>query len=221
VLISKLKTIRKMKQSYGEKNKFKFLSYEVNNESGELRMTSTKSNDASFSKLIRALEHLGIPLNVDDFESRIRVQKVAYILEFMGVNLGYLFNLYVHGPYSPQLALDYYHCKEGSIGEELNCELSKEEKDVLKRIKKVVKPYTKSEILEGMSTILYLIKEGKIKEPDEAFEILKELKPNLTEKDITLSINGAKMLLFDKTKVTEEMKKELEELEEFGDFFCP
>ncbi|MGC8584355.1 MAG: hypothetical protein ACP5MH_11620 [Thermoproteus sp.] len=41
------------------------------------------------------------------FETRLLVQKVVYFLQRLGLTRGYYFDLYLHGPYSTQLADDY------------------------------------------------------------------------------------------------------------------
>jgi len=46
--------------------------------------------------------------NKNNFEDRVKLQKYVRIAESCGLNLGYKFNLYLRGPYSPDLANDYY-----------------------------------------------------------------------------------------------------------------
>jgi uncharacterized protein YwgA len=67
------------------------------------------------------LEFLKLPreeLKKDEnFLKRLRVQKAAYLLKYLGVQpfTRYDFSLYIHGPYSPDLAREYYSEKsEGS-----------------------------------------------------------------------------------------------------------
>ena len=45
---------------------------------------------------------------MDVFDDRLRLQKIVYLLWGHGIYLGYGFNWYVHGPYSPKLADDGY-----------------------------------------------------------------------------------------------------------------
>lgn len=47
--------------------------------------------------------------NSDDFISRLRMQKYVYLARFFDIDLGYKYNLYLRGPYSPSLAEDYYN----------------------------------------------------------------------------------------------------------------
>ena len=57
---------------------------------------------------------LGIDRDISSFDSRLRIQKIVYILKAMGVNLKYPFEFYKsgHGVYSRKLAEDYYHFKQ-------------------------------------------------------------------------------------------------------------
>lgn len=42
-------------------------------------------------------------ISKDTFDDRLLSQKKMFLLQEMGVNLGYTYNWYVHGPYSPDL----------------------------------------------------------------------------------------------------------------------
>jgi uncharacterized protein YwgA len=44
----------------------------------------------------------------DGLEARVRVQKIAYFLKQLGFGFDYEFDQYYHGPYSQDLANDYY-----------------------------------------------------------------------------------------------------------------
>ena len=69
----------------------------------------------SFVKMLE--ERMGFHFNLDDFKSRLMLQKYVFIASRLGLNLGYEFSLYIRGPYSRDLAYDYYHLPEE--GEEL------------------------------------------------------------------------------------------------------
>jgi hypothetical protein len=54
---------------------------------------------------------LGVEFDdLDQFEGRKKFQKLIYLLQQppFGKDLGYRYNLYIHGPYSPDLAADGY-----------------------------------------------------------------------------------------------------------------
>ena len=74
---------------------------------------------------ISFLESSGIfEFDVEDFESRLRLQKYVYLAKIFGFDLGYLFNLYIYGPYSSELANDYYSLKDKQ-SEELDEEIKR------------------------------------------------------------------------------------------------
>ncbi len=65
------------------------------------------------SAFIRMLGNRNIhKFNPDDFISRLRLQKYVYLAKFFDIDLGYKYNLYLRGPYSPTLAEDYYKLSE-------------------------------------------------------------------------------------------------------------
>src|SRR5438309_1453676 len=55
------------------------------------------------------------------FRHRLRVQKAAFLLNHLGIRpfTNYEFNIYLRGPYSPQLAREYYNL-EGAEPSPLN-----------------------------------------------------------------------------------------------------
>ena len=57
-------------------------------------------------------EKLGFDFNKDSFDDRLRLQKYVYIARFLGFDHGYGFSGYLRGPYSPDLAKDYYTLSE-------------------------------------------------------------------------------------------------------------
>ncbi len=74
---------------------------------------------AGFVEALR--RSIGFNFNVNKFNHRLRLQKLVYIAKVLGVpKLEYSFNLYLHGPYSPELADDYYNLSE-------NIEISEDE----------------------------------------------------------------------------------------------
>lgn len=60
----------------------------------------------------------GFKFDVNSFNHRIRLQKYVFISKFLGWNNKYDYNIYVRGPYSPDLAKDYYNLKDVSISPE-------------------------------------------------------------------------------------------------------
>jgi len=53
--------------------------------------------------------------NVDSFPERLKCQKLQYFAQLFGVSPTYHFNLYLRGPYSPELAHDLYTIRDKHI----------------------------------------------------------------------------------------------------------
>jgi len=74
----------------------------------------TEGRDMPITELagmLAVLEHgTGQPFDAASFDSRLRIQKSVYVLKVLGFAPAarYSFNDYFHGPYSPDLAKDYY-----------------------------------------------------------------------------------------------------------------
>lgn len=58
--------------------------------------------------LYLTLDALGIPKRVETFTDRLIIQKSVYLAQEFGINLGYFYRWYLHGPYSPSLSRDAY-----------------------------------------------------------------------------------------------------------------
>jgi uncharacterized protein YwgA len=54
------------------------------------------------------LDTLGLPLCLDTFANRMVIQKTIYLCQLGGVHLGYRYNWYLRGPYSPDLTRDAF-----------------------------------------------------------------------------------------------------------------
>jgi len=72
---------------------------------------------ALLSRFIGFLENrLGYKFKVEEeFDKRFRLQKYVFLARFFGLDLGYDFDLYMHGPYSPDLAKDYYELSRWKV----------------------------------------------------------------------------------------------------------
>src|SRR5262244_2477390 len=54
------------------------------------------------------LDALGLPIRLDSFSDRLILQKAVYLSQAAGVQLGYSYNWYLRGPYSPTLTRDAF-----------------------------------------------------------------------------------------------------------------
>lgn len=116
-----------------------------------------------FETLRGVWEEIGSP-NMEFFNDRLLLQKKVFLLQELGFDLGYHFNLYLHGPYSKDLATDGYKV---NIVDEVNKEDNSENKiKAIKILSELEKNHQKDTIwFELLATILYLRnKENKNKE---------------------------------------------------------
>ena len=58
-----------------------------------------------------ALDALGESLALESFDERMALQKIIYLTQHAGVHLGYRYNWYLRGPYSPELTRDAFEMK--------------------------------------------------------------------------------------------------------------
>ncbi len=68
-------------------------------------MSMAKAELASY---INSLHNFDLSDFGSNFEKRLELQKVVYLLQEAGADLGYHFGWYIHGPYSSSLADDAY-----------------------------------------------------------------------------------------------------------------
>lgn len=111
-------------------------------------------------KFIELLRRKNIhDFNIDKFDSRIRMQKYVYIAkEFFGIDLDYNFSLYIRGPYSSDLADDYYSIGGFTSG---NLPDSIIDMEKFKEFEKFVKEHNKIADLEVITTIHFLNETNK------------------------------------------------------------
>jgi Uncharacterized conserved protein len=102
--------------------------FKVNIMSGEKRRTE-------LGAFIEFLKHrCGFTFNKDDFDHRIMLQKYVFIAKFLGWNHRYSYNIYLRGPYSPNLADDYYSLSDPTPFENYNDYLKDMDLDEFKNV---------------------------------------------------------------------------------------
>ena len=130
-----------------------------------MRLTKRQGN------VLAIFRYLDTALSVETLEQRLIMQKVIYLAQRAGVDLGYRFRWYVHGPYCPLLADDYYAvasvqespvCDEGRLDASIQM-------DVLDKVKAIKERRPSSEAslgqwLEATASLDYIMKVRR--EPD-------------------------------------------------------
>lgn len=112
------------------------------------------------------LDELGLQPDIRTVQERKTVQKAVYLGQASGVDLGYRYNWYIMGPYSPELTKDYF-----ALGESLQTDddrsidyaLQDPVKSRLARVKGILTPpegvaLNKPEWLELLASVHYLLR---------------------------------------------------------------
>lgn len=158
------------------------------------------------NKVIAILKELGFKPSIKRFEDRIIIQKAIYLLQLKGVKTECLYDLYVRGPYSPELTQKEYSEQHAFEHWETTDELSQKEKESIHELKEIFD--LKASWLEVGATYAYFVERRK-EDPIMALKSVKRLKPFFSETQVALGISKAKEFLFKLTaSEQEEMKRE-------------
>lgn len=129
------------------------------------------------------LDELGMSTSITTMNDRIAIQKAVCMVQEAGLQLGYSFNWYVRGPYSPSLASDYYNLSSMKGGAGKNLVLADFAKLAVEKIKPLISPPADVPLqqvfwMELLASIAYLRR--RLRLSDEATRNKIELsKPNL------------------------------------------
>lgn len=99
--------------------------------------------DRKFVVLKLFIDELGIPFDIESVESRLIVQKAIYLGQLSGIDLGYRYGWYIHGPYCSDLTKDYYaldRCLKAGDNDAQNNKFTGEVSSLIASIKLLLKP---------------------------------------------------------------------------------
>lgn len=114
--------------------------------------------------------------DMSSFNGRVIFQKTTYLLQEFGITLGYNFNWYLHGPYSPQVMRDGVRLQEVA-----KIKLSTEKEKKFERFLDFLTAKDDSKWLEALASILFIKKISPSKNKEEMEMELKKHHPHLTE----------------------------------------
>jgi uncharacterized protein YwgA len=138
-------------------------------------------------ELARTLESLSrlaqASLSPDSFSQRLRIQKSVYLMKALGDQacIGYSYSLYFHGPYSPDLARDYYDLPRdpASAGEDI---LQSESPERRQRMEVVSSAIQKGNgFLEAVTTIHSIASRNQDASEHEIESMFADMKPDLAD----------------------------------------
>lgn len=159
-------------------------------------------------KVIACLKALGdFKPSINRFEDRLKIQKMVYLLELKGLNLGFGFGPYVRGPYSPDLTKEIYG-RQGDFEKlRTDVELTAKEVEAVRELKELFQ--MKSSLLEVAATYGYYVHAERL-DPITALKNVKKVKSFYSEAQIAIGISRAKEYLFPPSQeAIDSMKKEM------------
>ena len=132
------------------------------------------------------MEELAITPEIKTVRERKTVQKAVYLGQAAGVDLGYRYNWYIMGPYSPSLTRDYFALNESLSADDDasgQFELQESVKSRLERIKPLMGPppgvtLSTPDWLELLASLHYLLVSRRLDWP-QAKEYLREKKQHV------------------------------------------
>jgi len=125
---------------------------------------------------------VGVASDVSTQNNRIELQKIVCLAQEGGLSLGYSFNWYVRGPYSPSLTSDYYQlCSEleETAAEAGALVLSEPAKLILSRVRALLDPpqgvtLSRTRWLELLASIAFLRKRYRYSDEQACQKILND-----------------------------------------------
>lgn len=107
----------------------------------------------SVADVLKSLD--GREVLVDEFDDRLKNQKIIYLLQEYGLDLGYTYNWYLYGPYCKEVTKDAY----GHSVEPKAILLSDLDKKKIKKFKQIFEPNLNDpKWLEVAASLMYLWK---------------------------------------------------------------
>jgi uncharacterized protein YwgA len=151
------------------------------------------SDMGDIQKMIACFRELDFRFDIDRFEDRLVAQKIVCLLDLKDLDLGYQSDLYLRGPYSPDLTLDLYRHHEELKGLHTETRLNDNEKLLIGQLKEMI-GLTPS-MLEIAATYGYL--KYRLHLPhQESLNRLRKMKPFYSQSKIILGISKANQFLF-------------------------
>jgi len=142
-----------------------------------------------------SIDSLGLKFQIDDFRDRLILQKVVYLVQAAGVHLGYYYQWYLHGPYSPSLTRDAYPMSTelaSGMDESEGWKLGEHSRKRLEHIQNLVQgpQEDRARWLELLASVHFLIDRGQVQADDvkKICEILGRFNKTFKESEVQMAI---------------------------------
>ncbi len=166
-------------------------------------------------KLISALQYLGIDVNTGEQDSRIIIQKIAYILKVLGYGIDFKFYRGSRGPYAFPLNREILENRWLYDELQSSYELGDNEKTILHKVKQSGIPLTVHR-LEGATSAMFVMQEDLSRDDVEVLKELRNWKETFSDEQLTVSLMDAKRLLFMDEYLTPKLREELSAWQDLG-----
>lgn len=143
-----------------------------------------------YDSLLKVLRSFG-EINLDYFIERLRLQKLGYLIQELGIDEGYSYSWYIYGPYSSTLTSALFAADDEGIFDE-DVELDKKEKNVVMQLNELLgKNVNNPDALELYASIWYLMPKRTLTDDDKIriLDLLSSKKPRFSQNDIKTAIN--------------------------------
>lgn len=126
-------------------------------------------------------------VSIDDFDNRLKLQKIGFLAQELGADTGFTFNWYRRGPYSPSLTRMLYSAEELGALKLAKLELNASEKRIVTALKDLLGNNIENpRALELIASVWYLLPRPlpSGREVDQILELLLEHKPQFTREEL-------------------------------------
>lgn len=137
-------------------------------------------------RTIRVLTELS-QFNLEEFDDRLRFQKLVFIAKKMGHNLGYTFNWYARGPYSPSLTRVVFNAQDQNAFTRDTSDLNVSESRIIDDLREFLGDEIENpKSLELIASVWYFLKDRTYTaaERDRIIEIIIQKKPHFTYDEV-------------------------------------
>ena len=139
-----------------------------------------------------AIDCLGLPFQISNFEDRLILQKAVYLAQAGGLHLGYYYHWYLHGPYCPSLTRDEYAIDyelRQDVDESKGWKLDDESGERLRELRKLIPEGQGGEVrrkLELLASVHFLVKRRQVHQNDtpEITMTLKRFNKDFSEEEV-------------------------------------
>ncbi len=137
-------------------------------------------------KTLACFKEAGLDFDIKQFDHRLMAQKMTYLLQELGVKLGYekTFSFYLRGTYSPTLTKDLFQAPVSKA----TVRLTQADKVRIAKLRSAVE--LRPHMLEVMAAYRFLRNQGKTE--TDAIQTLRATKPFLSPRDVAVGVSKCK-----------------------------